>query len=196
MKILKKLKASTRQQVKRKMNAKIARVEGYAQGCEDTSNELIQQIKSLNTTITKLTNENLKVEEGLRQHYEDRTNVLEGRYTEKCKKCMLATEAERDRLRVNQDLILDLIQNFNLVFVKVFKHIAVVVDEHDNMIKSSARIKSSKEILMGIKSEAEKIIQRVLPLTPISQTETLLHLNGNSQNIHRLSSNSKQKSSK
>lgn len=187
MKLLKKLKDNARKQNKRRTDAKVARAEGYAQGCEDASNELMRQVKSLNATITQLTDDNLKIEERLRHHYEDRTTILENRYTDKCKKCMLTTEAERERLRKNQNLILDLIQKFNVVFMKVFKHASLVVDEHDNIIKSSGRVKSSRDILMGIKAEADKIIQKVLPLTSISLTETSLQSEESTQpTIHAL----------
>ena len=171
MKLFKRLKTEARQRVKKKMDAKLAKAEGYSQGSEDVSNELMRQIKALNARISQLNTENLDMEEDLRQHYGERTNLLESRYTDKCKKCMITTEAERERLRKNQNMILDLIQKFNVVFMKVFKHTSLVVDEHDNIIKSSGRVKTSRDILMGIKAEADKIIQKVLPLTSIARTE-------------------------
>jgi hypothetical protein len=58
--------------------------------------------------------------------------------------------------------------------MKVFKYADLVVDEHDNIIKSSARIKSSREALMSIKNDANKILQKVLPLTSITLTEDSL----------------------
>ena len=193
MKFFKKIKDNSRTKNKKITNIKVARADGYAQGCEDTSNELIKQIKSLNHRISQLTQDNLKIEENLRHHYEDRINILETRYTSKCKKCMEATESERDRLRKSQDLILDLIQKFNVVFVKVFKHASAVVDEYDNMIKSTCRVKSSKDVLLDIRAEADKIIQSVLPLVPVSQTENLLEDTGE---IHRPIPEPKHKSSK
>lgn len=197
MKIIKKIKDNVRKRRKRREDVKLARTEGYAEGCEDTTNELMRQIKALNNSVTHLTEENLRIEEHLRQHYEDRTNILENRYTDKCKKCMLATEAERERLRKNQNLILDLIQKFNVVFMKVFKHANLVVDEHDNIIKSSGRVKSSREILVGIKTEADKIIQKVLPLTSISLTENcVLNEEEIQTTIHSLVDKSKIRSSK
>jgi len=171
MKPIKKIKEKIRRYSKRKMDAKISRAEGYAQGSEDATSELMRQIHALNTRIAQVTDENLKIEENLRSHYEDRTNLLESRYTEKCKKCMQTTEAERERLRKIQNMILDLMQQFNVVFMKVFKHADLIVDEHDNVLKSSARIKASKETLMIIKNDADKILQKVLPLTSISFTE-------------------------
>lgn len=171
MQIIKKTKDKIREHIKRRSDAKIARVEGYAQGTEDASKELMRQVRALNTRIGELTQENLLIEERLRNHYNERTDILESRHTEKCKKCMLITEAERERLRKNQNMILDLIQKFNIVFMKVFKHANLVVDEHDNIIKSSGRVKASRDILLGIKSEADKIIQKVLPLTSTNITE-------------------------
>ena len=169
--MFKKLRDKIRRRSRQRLDAKAARAEGYSQGSEDTSNELMRQIRSQNSRITHLTAENLKIEENLRLHYEERTNLLETRYTEKCNQCMTTTDAERERLRKNQNMILDLIQTFNVVFVKVYKHTNLITDEHDNIIKSSGRVKASRETLLCIKNEADKIMQKVEPLVSIHLTE-------------------------
>ena len=84
---------------------------------------------------------------------------------------MNMTESERERLRNTQNTLLDLLQRFNMVFMKVFKHTNLVGDEHDTILKSSSRIKASRDILLQIRSEADDIIKKALPLLSITTTE-------------------------
>ena len=81
------------------------------------------------------------------------------------------TESERDRLRTTQNILLDVIQRFNMVFMRVFKHTNLVGDEHDIILKSSSRIKASRDILLQIRTEADEIIKKALPLLSVTMTE-------------------------
>jgi hypothetical protein len=148
-------------------NAKLSWTEGYGTGVEETTRILKDQINSLTERMTSLTNENLAMEEKLRVTYNDRLATLDGQYTENCKKCMEMTNQERERMRQNQNIILDLIHTFNLIYMKVFKHASLVIDEHDTIIKASGRIKASRDILTGIRQEADEIIKKALPYVGI-----------------------------
>lgn len=153
-------------------DARLARAEGYAAGTDDATRQITKQIKSLTNRISYLTTENLQMEERVRKVYEERLDILEKRHTKNCKECMQATEFERERLRNNQNVLLDLIHRFNIVFMKVFKHANLVVDEHDNIIKSSGRVKASRDVLLSIKSEADQIIKKAMPLLSVEIVET------------------------
>jgi len=171
MNIFKKVKEKIHLHFLLKKDTSLARVEGYSRGVDDTTASLSKKITNLTKRIGELTEENLRMEEKLRSVYAERNDILEARRTKQCKECMSVTERERERLRTNQNLILDLIQKFNVVFMKIYKHANLVVDEHDTIIKSSGRVKASKDILLTIKVEADELIKKILPLTDIRLTE-------------------------
>jgi len=153
-------------------NSKLSWTEGYSVGVDETTRILKEQINSLTERMNLLVNENLSMEEKLRATYNERLATLDNQYTENCKKCIEMTNLERDRMRNNQNIILDLIHNFNLIYMKVFKHANLVIDEHDTIIKASGRIKASRDILTGIRQEADEIIKRALPYVGIEGDDT------------------------
>lgn len=156
---------------KRFSDSKLAWAEGYAKGVDEATITMTNQLNALTNRMSELSQENLNMEEKLRGTYDERLGIIDRRYTDKCKECMKTTESERERLRKTQNMMLDLIQKFNIVFMKVFKHANLVVDEHDTIIKSSGRVKASRDILLSIKTEADEIIKKALPLVGIQITE-------------------------
>lgn len=152
-------------------DAKLARAEGYSDGINEATRRLTGKINEMTQRIGDLTKENLNIEAKLRAIYDERIAILEARQTKNCKDCMRVTENERERLRSNQSVLLDTIQRFNIVFMRIFKHTNLVVDEHDNIIKSSGRVKASRDILLDIKSEADTIIKKAQPLLSTGVTE-------------------------
>jgi len=158
---------------RKKQDAELARAEGFASGTTVASTEFTSKIKNLTHSIAELTEENIVMEKKLRTVYDERVDVLDTRYTKKCDDCMRATDRERKRLRKNQNAILDLIQNFNIVYMKLFKHASFIMDEHDNIIKSSGRVKASRDTLTVIRKEANSLIQTALPLLGIDVTEKM-----------------------
>ena len=156
---------------KRVLDAKLARAEGYADGVNESTKRLAPKLNAMTERIGVLSSENLNMEAKLRKIYDERIAILESRQTKNCKDCMGLTESERERLRNTQNILLDVIQRFNIVFMKVFTHTNLVGDEHDSIIKSSARIKASRDILLQIKTEADEIIKKSLPMLSITTTE-------------------------
>lgn len=157
--------------IRKKQDVELARSEGFAAGSSSAAKEFIPKIKEQTQCISELTKENLEMEEKLRKLYNERVEVLDNRYTKKCEDCMRFTDKERERLRKDQNSILDLIQNFNMIYMKLFKHASLIIDEHDNIIKSSGRVKASRDTLTSIRTEANNIIQKALPLVGIEITE-------------------------
>jgi hypothetical protein len=160
-----------RNYIRRVMDVRLSRAKGYADGVNESTRKLAPKLNEMTERIGVLSRENLNMEANLRKIYDERIAILESRQTKNCRDCMGITESERNRLRNTQNMLLDTIQRFNIVFMRVFTHTNLVGDEHDIIIKSSARIKASRDILLQIKTEADEIIKKSFPMLSVTMTE-------------------------
>jgi len=168
---------------RRVVDATLARAEGYAGGIEVATTQLTSKIQKLTESLNEQASDNLRMgdklrrehehrEDKLRISYEERVDILEKRHTKNCKECMETTEMERERLRNNQNSLLNLIQSINMTYMKLFKHSSLIADEHDSIIKSSGRVKASRDMLLMIRKEIDDLVKKALPTLDITETET------------------------
>ena len=98
--------------------------------------------------------------------------LLQESMLEKCKNCMISTEAERDRLRRRQSLISDLIEKLSIVFTKLSKHEDLVLDAQESILRNAGRVRSSRDVLLQIREEFDTIVRESIPLLTIEMSET------------------------
>jgi len=144
----------------------------YGKGCDETSQKLSRTIQSLTSRIEELTKESLAREKNIQTAYTSKVDLLQDSQLEKCKNCMLTTEAERDRLRKRQNLIADLIERLTIVFTKLSKHEDLVLDAQENILRNAGRVRNSKEVLLKIREEFDILVKEAIPLLAIEMSET------------------------
>jgi len=151
--------------------AEVELLKAYERGKAEAITAFKSQVVEYNKRIAELTEETLHLDEKLRRIYEERISAIDQRWTKRCQMCSQHVEQERNRLRTIQNAISKYMNEFTLVFNKLFKHAVFVETAHDTMLTSAAQVKASKEMLNGIKAEAQNIINQVEPLLRVEENE-------------------------
>jgi hypothetical protein len=143
----------------------------YARGCQETSARLSASITLMNNRLDELTKASLSREKDIQAAYDSKVELLQANQLEKCSNCMATTEAQRERLRKAQNGTLDLMEKLNHIFLRLFQHADLVIDAQDDILRKAGLIKTSREILVGIKKEFDTVKKDGTPLLAIDITE-------------------------
>ena len=144
----------------------------YARGQEDASARFISQQKSMTTKIEELTRQNNDTERRVRNAADDRIKRLEKMHDEKCNSCRQTLEEERQRLVKRQNLLSKKMSNFDDVWMSMYTHANMIIEEHDTLLRSSGRLVASRNVLSGFKTQVDEIMKESAPLLSIELTDS------------------------
>jgi hypothetical protein len=121
----------------------------------------------MTTKIEELTKQNNDTERRVRTAADDRINRLEKMHDEKCNSCRQTLEEERQRLVKRQNLLAKKMSNFDDVWVSMYQHANMIVEEHSVLLRSSGRLVASRDVLLGFKAQVDEILKEAAPLLSI-----------------------------
>jgi hypothetical protein len=152
-------------QDKERQRVKVA--EAYARGCDETAASFIEQQQKMTNKIKDLSDQNIEMESALRKQADDRIKNLEKMHAIQCKDCRNNLEAERQRMVRQQGALADKMAKVDELVIRLMQHANVIIDEHDNILRSSGRIVSHRNVLTDFKREADSIMIESIPLLEI-----------------------------
>jgi hypothetical protein len=148
------------------------KVQEYAKGQDEASSRFLTQMKSMTHKIEELTKQNNETEFRVRTAADERIKRIEKLHDEKCTACRQNLEDERQRLIKRQNLLAKKTSEFEDVWMSMYTHANMIIEEHDNLLRSSGRLVASRNILSGFKRRVDEIMEEAAPLLSIELTDS------------------------
>jgi hypothetical protein len=148
------------------------KVQEYAKGQDEASSRFLTQMKNMTHKIEELTKQNNETEFRVRTAADERIKRIEKLHDEKCTACRQNLEDERQRLIKRQNLLAKKTSEFEDVWMSMYTHANMIIEEHDNLLRSSGRLVASRNILSGFKRRVDEIMEEAAPLLSIELTDS------------------------
>ncbi len=148
------------------------KVQYYAKGQEEAAARFLSQQKSMTHKIEELTRQNNETEFRVRTAADERIKRTEKLHDEKCTACRQNLEDERQRLIRRQNLLAKKTSEFEDVWMSMYTHANMIIEEHDNLLRSSGRLVASRNVLSGFKRRVDEIMEEAAPLLSIELTDS------------------------
>lgn len=153
-------------------NIDAIKAQHYAKGSEDASTRFLGQQRSMTKKIEELTEQNIQIEQRIRNAADQRIERMETLHNSKCDSCRQNLEDERQRLLKRQNLIAKKIADFESVWMNMYQHATTIIDEYDTLLRTSGRLVASKSILLGFKKQVNEIIDEATPLLSVQMHDS------------------------
>lgn len=144
----------------------------YAKGQEEASARFLNQQKSMTQKISELTKQNNDTELRVRTSADERIKRMEELHDAKCNTCRQTLEEERQRLVKRQNLLAKKISDFEAVWMNMYQHANMIIEEHDILLRASGRLVASRNVLSTFKKQVDIIMEESAPLLSIELTDS------------------------
>ena len=149
----------------------LSKAAAYARGLEEASSKFLSQQKSMTHRISELTKQNNDTELRIRKSADERIAQMEALHDTKCATCRQTVEEERQRFVKRQNLLAKKIADFDAVWMSMYQHANLIIDEHDVLLRSSGRLVASRNVLTTFKKQVDTIMEESAPLLSIELTD-------------------------
>jgi hypothetical protein len=144
----------------------------YIRGCDDTTGNFLKQMKSVQKKIDDLSIKNIEDETRFRNAADKRVERHEEAHNVKCKICRESLEESRQRLVRRQQQLAEKMSKLDQVWLKMYQHAAILIEEHDTILRSSSRITSARNVLVGFKKDIDIIMEEAAPLLSMELSDS------------------------
>ena len=144
----------------------------YMRGVNTASSQFINEQREMMNKITELSSQNLSMEKRVRESSDARIKQLEDIHSIKCSACRNNLENERKRLIHKQALLADRMDKVYGIYKKLAAHSELLVEEHMQIMQSSAKVASSRDFLVTFRRDMDEILSSAEPLLSVELVDS------------------------
>jgi len=131
--------------------------DAYLQGVNDTTEELIDQVKKLEKQINDLMEAHTREKTEIKKGYEDALRDYDSRMKEKCNRCQKTTTDERTYLRNMQSIFSIKLKKLDYMFSRIKEYLGEVKDHHTIIMLEAGKVSATDHIVLQLERDFQEV---------------------------------------